>query len=94
MLLSTPPPARHAAPLPCGSGVPKAQSQLMRVFKLIAWMHSVMDVPVPPLVGRIVVPFPELREAQRLLRGSRGTLAASLPGSRGQITVKIEAACV
>ena len=57
-------------------------------------MRSVLGVPLPPLVGRIVVPYRQLREAERLLRGSRSVVTASLPDGRGTITVNFEAACV
>ena len=53
-----------------------------------------LGVPLPPLVGRIVVPFWQLREAERLLRGSRGTVKCSLLHGHGDITVHLEAACV
>lgn len=72
----------------------KAKAQLLLVFRLLAWTHSVLGVPLPPLVGRIVVPFRQLREAERLLRGSRGTVKCSLPHRHGDITVHFEAGSV
>ena len=60
-------------------------------------MHCALGVPLPPLVWRIVMPFRELRKAERLLynAGTGGMMmGASLPGGRGRITVRIEPTCV
>jgi hypothetical protein len=62
-------------------------TQLQQVLMLVAWLYSVLGVPQPSLVGRIVVPFRELATAERLLRGSRSTRKVKLPAKHGDITI-------
>jgi hypothetical protein len=83
--------------LPGGAGLPQLKSQLQLVFQLAAWVHCALGVPLPPFVGRIVMPFRELRKAERLLYSDDTggmMMTASLPGGRGHISVMIETACV
>lgn len=77
---------------PCPAGLRSAKRKSMRTFKLAAWMHAVLGVPLPPLVGRICVPRCEERVAKfRLVRGGSPVQAAGIPGVLGAVTADFEA---
>lgn len=67
----------------------------MRIFQLIVWMHAELGEPLPQqCLGRIVVPLPQLGAAQHLLRGSRATQRAEVPGGHGTVDVSFVAASI
>ncbi len=77
--------------VPIHAGVRHAKKQLKQAFQLIAWMHVELGKPLPEFVGSIVVPLPELKIAQHLLRGSRAVVQAEVPGGHGTVKVNFVA---
>ena len=70
-----------------------AKNQLRRIIQLMAWLHAVLQQPVPAFVGSVVVPRAQRRKALRKL-GHQLEERVAVPQGHGTAHVTWEVSLV